>query len=415
MDERTVSDKIADPRTYADMDGYHELFGRLRREDPVRWTEPTECRPFWTISRHADLIEIERRNTQFINAPRTILRTHAEEEMVRRTTGTNQATRTLLHMDDPDHRAFRRLTQAWFSPGRLRDLDESITTLARQFVDRMESLDGSCDFVDDVATWFPMRVISTMLGVPQEDEPLLVRVTQNHLNASDPTVNRGTRIEATAGMREAFAYFTELTAQRRADPRGDVVSLLAQAEIDGEPISDFDRNSYNFLLAIAGHETTSSSISGLLRALIEHPDQLARLRADRSLLDGAITEGLRWTTPVRHFFRTAVEDYRLRDRAIRAGDAVMLCFPSANFDEDAFEAPHEFRIDRSPNRHVAFGYGIHMCLGQHLAKVEMRALFTEILDRVHDLRLDGPPVYVEATAAGGPRSLPITYRSAARV
>ena len=410
MDEQTVSDRIADPATYADPDGYHQLFARLRREDPVRWTEPRGYRPFWTVSRHADIVEIEKQHRVFVNAPRTALRTIAQEEQIRAVTGSTQAARTLIQMDEPDHRLYRKLTQSWFLPARLRRLEDQLAELAHIYVDRMADAGERCDFVRDVAVWYPLRVMMLILGVPEEDEALMLRLTQQHFAGTDPGVSGGEQVDAGAAARELFAYFTELTARRRADPRDDIVSLLADAEVDGSPISDFDRNSYYFVLAIAGHDTTSSSISGTLHALVQHPEQMQRLRDERSLLGDAVTEGIRWTSPVRHFFRTASADAEIHGRRIRAGDSLMLCYPSANVDPDVFDAPREFRVDRRPNPQIAFGFGVHSCLGLHLAKMEMRALFAALLDRIGSIELAGAPRWLETNFVGGLASLPISYR-----
>ena len=410
MDDQALSNAIADPRTYADMARYHEIFSTLRREAPIRWTEPEGYRPFWTVSRYSDVVEIERQQKLFINAPRTALRSVVEEEQIRAVTGSTQASHTLIQMDDPEHKKYRMLTQSWFMPPAVKAMHEQLTGLASTFVDRMETFGGRCDFARDIAVWYPLRAVMLLLGVPEEDEPLMLRLTQQHFAGNDPEVNGGEAVDAGAAAKQVFAYFTELTEKRRADPREDIVSLLANAEVDGQPISDFDRNSYYFVVALAGHDTTSSSTAGLLDALLRHPEQLAKLREDPSLLDLAIDEGIRWTSPVRHFFRTATEDYEIGGQTIRAGDSLMMCYPSANFDDDAFDAPHEFRVDRKPNRHIAFGFGVHQCLGQHLAKMEMRALFGELLRRIDWIEATGDAQLLETNFVGGIKSLPIRYR-----
>lgn len=409
MNAQSISNCIADPATYADPTAYHDLFADLRDNDPVRWTDPEGYRPFWTVSRHADIIQIEKRHDVFLNAPRTALRSREQEEQIRKVTGSTQAARTLIQMDEPDHRLYRKLTQNWFLPARLRKLEGDLSALAHTYIDRMEAAGGRCDFTRDVAVWFPLRVMMMILGVPEDDGALMLRLTQQHFAGSDPSVRGDKPQDAGAAAREIFSYFTELTAQRRRDPQDDIVSLLADAQVNGEPISDFDRNSYFFVLAIAGHDTTSSSISGTLHALLQHPEEMRRLRADRSLLASAINEGIRWTSPVRHFFRTATEDYEIGGQTIRAGDSVMLCYPSANVDERAFDDPRSFRIDRSPNPQIAFGFGVHSCIGLHLAKMEMKALFDALLDRVDHIEQTGDARWIESNFVGGVASLPISY------
>ena len=402
---------IADPRTYADQSRLHGLFSGLRKEDPVHWTEPDGYRPFWAITRHADVMEVERQSSVFMSAPRTALRSIEEEERIRKVTGSVQVARTLIQMDQPDHRVYRALTQAWFMPAKLRSLEASLAGLGSQFIERIMRHNGTCDFVRDVAAWYPLRVIMLMLGVPEEDEMLMLKLTQQHFASSESSKDQaGSAGAGGTAAREIFAYFNELTKRRRKDPRDDIISLLADAKVDGKPISDFDRNSYYFILAIAGHDTTTSSISGTMLALLENPGEFAKLRADASLLRTAIDEGIRWTSPVRHFFRTAAQDYTLAGRRIEAGQSLMLCYPSANRDEEAFEAPSEFRVDRSPNPHLAFGYGAHLCLGQHLAKLEMYMLFSRLLPQLEDVALAGEPQWLPVNFVGGLKSLPLSYR-----
>ena len=405
-----LDNAIAAPLTYANPSTYHELFRTLRVENPVRWTEPADYRPFWTISKHADILEIEKQSELFVNAPRTLLRTHEQEAQVRQLTGSVQAVRTLVHMDEPDHRMYRQLTQAWFMPGRLRILEEGLAKLASEFVDRMAELGNDCDFARDIAVWYPLRVIMMILGVPREDEALMLRLTQEHFGGADPDMNKGQKKDATSAVRSFFEYFKSLTNERRKAPKDDLASLLANAEIDGKPISDFDRNSYYFLVATAGHDTTSSSISGLLHALLDCPDQLAKLRGDLSLVSSAVDEGIRWVTPVRHFFRTATRDCTFRGRDIKSGQSLMLCYWSGNRDEEVFDKPFTFRVDRSPNRHLAFGYGIHLCLGQMLAKMEIRALYKELISRLSTIELNGKPDWLVTNFVGGLKALPISYR-----
>jgi len=410
MPAANVDEAIANPRTYADPSAYHQLFRTLRREDPIRWTEPSACRPFWTVSKHADILDIEKQSELFASAPRTLLRTRDEEEQVRKLTGSVQAVRTLVHMDEPDHRLYRQLTQAWFMPTKLRSLEEGLAKLASEFVDRLAARGNDCDFARDIAVWYPLRVIMMILGVPPEDEALLLRLTQQHFGGADPDVNKDQKRDATSAVRGFFDYFKSLTDERRKAPREDLASLLANAEIDGKPISDFDRSSYYFLIATAGHDTTSSSISGLLLALLENPDQLVTLRANRSLIPSTVDEGIRWVTPVKHFFRTATADCTFRGKKIKSGESLMLCYWSGNRDEDVFPDPFAFRVDRSPNRHLAFGYGIHLCLGQMLAKMEIRALLKEMINRVGQIELNGNPEWLVTNFTGGLKSLPISYR-----
>jgi cytochrome P450 len=407
-----IDEVITDPVTYGQEHLYHEVFASLRATDPVHWCESSRYRPFWAITRHADVTRIELDAKSFLNAPRQFLVTIDDEKMLQEQTGSSNFARNLVAMDDPDHRAYRAMTAAWFGQKSVRNIEQEIAQLARETVDRMIAMGGRCDFVGDIAAWFPLRTIMIVLGVPREDEPLMLELSQKLFGNTDAETGGG---DGMTSMLEAFnafnAYFSGITADRRINPRDDVATILATATIDGEPIGEAERNAYYLIVAAAGHDTTSSAISGGLLGLIRNPEQMAKLRADPELMSKAVDEFIRWTSPVKHFFRTAVNDCEIGGKSIRAGDNLMMCYPSANRDEEVFADPFDFRVDRFPNRHVAFGYGPHVCLGQYLAKLEMRLLFTELLSRVEDIALDGDPAWVEANFVSGLKRLPITYRA----
>jgi cytochrome P450 len=402
---------IADPRTWGDERKLFSLLDEMRRDSPVAWVEPEGFRPFWAITRHADIMEIERQNDRFLNGPRAVLASIQDEEIVKAFTGgSHLLLRTLIHMDNPDHRVFRALTQEWFQPRSLNSLQTRIADLARRTVDRMAAAGGECDFVNEVAVWYPLHVIMMILGAPESDEPRMLKLTQELFAPQDPDLKREQKSPADMGtIQDFFAYFTTMTEARRAHPQDDVATVIANATIDGKPIGHLEAMSYYIIIATAGHDTTSSSTSGGMLALIRNPDQLARLKAAPSLIPAAVDEMIRWTTPVKHFMRTATEDYVLRGQTIRAGDALMLLYHAANRDEDAFSDPLEFRIDRAPNRHLAFGYGPHLCLGQYLAKMEMRALFAELLPRLEHIELAGEPALAQASFVSGLKRLPVKY------
>jgi cytochrome P450 len=408
MDDRAINEAVANPQTYVDQRAYDALFAGLRRESPVHWTEPEGYRPFWMVTRHADIMEIERQSDRFLNEPRLILTTVEDEHRLEAMSGKKSAAlRTLVNMDNPDHRLFRAIAQAWFMPPNLQKLEARVAMLAREFVDRMAALDGGCDFARDVANWYPLRVIMTILGVPMEDEPLMLRLTQELLGSSDPDMKRKGARRGT--YQDFFTYFAQVTADRRRNPRDDVATVIANAEIDGKPIGELEATSYYVIIATAGHDTTSSITAGGLLALLQHPDALGRLRADPSLLSTAVEEMVRWVSPVKHFFRTATTDYVLRGRRIKAGDSLMMCYPSGNRDDEVFAEPFRFQIDRSPNRHLAFGFGPHLCLGMHLARLEIRAFFRELLPRLDHIELAGDPAWVEASFVSGLKRLPVRY------
>lgn len=411
-DATAIDNAVADPKTYADEAALRAVFATLRREDPVHWTVPEKYRPFWTVTKHADVMEVERQAELFRNEPRSMLFTIAEEELIlQQTGGRGMHVRTLVHMDDPDHRAMRGLTQSWFQPKNLKMLEEKLASLAREMVDKMARLGGECDFVKDVAVWYPLRVVMMILGVPEEDEPLMLKLTQELFGSTDKEMRRdanSTDVDAT--VKDMFAYFGALSADRRAHPHNDLASVIANAAIEGKPLGDLEALSYYVIVATAGHDTTSASISGGLHGLLQFPDELTKLRQHPELMANAIDEMLRWSTPVRHFFRNATQDYVLRGKHIKAGDALMMCYPSANQDEEVFEEPHRFKVDRTQGKHLAFGYGPHVCLGQYLARMELRALYTELLARVEHIELAGPTRGVESSFVSGLKNLPIRYR-----
>jgi len=411
----TPGDAILSPYTYADPGAMDALFTALRRDDPVHRVEHEEYRPFWAVTKFADIQEVERQPDLFLNAPRTFLRSLAYEEGARAATGGNPALlRSLVFMDAPDHALYRKLTQAWFMPGRIKVLEEEFRTLAAEVIDQMADSGGECDFAADVAPYYPVRVIMRILGVPRSDEPLILQLTQEIFGSDDPDVQAARTMTASlADTVKVFSdYFRDLTAERRRNPADDLATLFAQAQIDGRPMADHESVSYYILVATAGHDTTSSSTAGGLLALIENPDQHARLKADPSLLPNAVDEMVRWVSPVRHFFRTATQDYVLRGQSIRAGDSLMMCYPSANRDSDAFDDPFAFKVDRPVNKHIAFGYGPHLCLGMHMARMEMRIFYEELLRRVDRVELTGDPAWLASTNVGGLKRLPIRFKMA---
>lgn len=418
-----LDDEIVHPDLYASGE-IHEVYKKLRREDPVHWTEPEGFRPFWSITKHADILEVERQNALFINHDRTYLSPISGEEWIKSMTGDTHLFRTLVDLDDPLHMKLRTLTQSWFMPPNLRKLEARISELAKEHVDHMASLGEECDFVKEVALWYPLRVIMEILGVPRSDEAFMLKMTQEIFGPGDPdvaeessnksadgqTVTSDQGVDLLQTAQQLFEYFGAITADRRVNPRDDVSTVIANGTIDGEPIGEREAMSYYIIVATAGHDTTSSTASGGLLELIRHPDQLLKLKGDVSLLPNAIEEMIRWVTPVKHFMRTATQDYELRGKNIRKGDGLSLFYWSGNRDEDVFEDPFEFRVDRDVKKQVAFGYGAHVCLGMHLARMELKALFQELLPRLEFIELAGEPKGTRANFVSGLKSLPVRFR-----
>ena len=404
--------KIAYPETYADEKELHDIFTFMRREDPVSWVEPDQFRPFWAITKHEDIIEIEKQNELFINDPRTTLMDIPTEDAIKEFTGgSHLLVRSLVHMDNPDHQLYRSLTQKWFAPPNLESLKKDIRNIAKEYVNKMVDHGNECDFAKDVAIFYPLRVIMSILGVPKEDEPRMLRLTQELFGGRDEDMIRDeseTSSESNT-ITDFFEYFNALTEDRRKNPTNDVSSVIANAKINNEQLGHLEAMSYYVIIATAGHDTTSSSTAGGILALIENPDQLLKLKNNPSLMTSAVEETIRWVTPVKNFFRTATQNYDLKDREIKKDDSILLCYPSGNRDEEIFADPFKFKVDRSPNRHLAFGHGAHLCLGKYLAKIEMEIFYEELFKKIDNIQLNGEPEWVKASFVSGLKSLPIKY------
>lgn len=415
-----IAQTLVTPPAYA-TDALFDAYRWMRANNPLGVAEVEGFDPFWVVTKHADILEVSRNNALFPSAVRaTTLTTKAGDARARAITGTPHLVRSLVQMDEPDHMKYRALTQAWFMPQNVKKREEEIRALARTAVDEFVALHGRCDFVKDVALHYPLRVVMNILGVPQEDFPRMLRLTQELFGAQDPDTQR---FQATlsddqyaqillAVVQDFTTYFEAISADRRANPRDDLATLIANAEIDGNPIPPFEATGYYTIVATAGHDTTSSSTAGAMWALATVPGLLERVRADPALIPALIEEAIRWTTPVKTFMRSAAADTELHGRRLKEGDWMMLCYASGNRDEEVFPNPDTFDIDRTPNRQLAFGFGAHVCLGQHLARLEMKILFEELLPRLKSVRLAGEPRYVESWFVNGLKTLPIEFELA---
>jgi cytochrome P450 len=350
-------------------------------------------------------MEIERMPEVFTNAPMPVLTPNESAAGM-----ADAPVKTLIQMDGDEHRANRLIVSDWFKPASLKPLEDRIGELARRSVDRMAELGGECDFAE-VAIDFPLQVILTILGLDEEDYPRMRKLTQELFGAEDPDIARlGEKDGLFEVLLDFMTYFTNLTADRRAHPTDDLASVIANAQIDGAPLPDLGTLGHYVIIATAGHDTTSSVIGGGLLALIEAPDQLKLLRDDPALIFAGADELIRFVSPVKHFMRTCQETYDVGGTTIQRGEHVLLSYASANRDEMVFEDP--FRLDmRRSNaaNQLAFGFGRHFCLGAHLARMEIRALFRELLSRVDRFELAGEPTWIRANFVQGPKSIPIRY------
>ena len=370
----------------------HEIFTTLRREAPVWWQAFPEASAgnadegFWVLSRHDD-VQAANRDTELFSA------------LDGPTLGDNPELRgkMLVAMDGRDHTRQRRLISAGFTPRMVGRLEEQARRWAVSIVD--EALErGECNFVADIAYQLPMHMIADIVGIPVEDRKWLFNLTNDLLQAGDPD-SSVSREQQLAIQVELFQYAQKLGKQKRANSQDDVWTILSTIEVetdDGEraALSEIELDMFFLLLTIAGSETTRNAISLGLLALLDHPDQLASLRHDPSALGPAVEEILRWSSPVSYFARRATRDTEIRGVKIAKGQRITLWYPSANRDEDVFDDPFRFDIQRAPNPHVAFGGGgAHYCLGANLARREIAILFEELLRRTREIEVIAPPTY----------------------
>jgi cytochrome P450 len=408
-----VNDRAFDPTTldvaspeHYEQHGYpHAEWTWIRRHDPVFWYERPNVEPFWAITKHADIIAIGKQPELFLNAPRLAVFTRdlpPPEE---------GESRHLLNMDPPDHGRYRKVTSHWFTPRAIRGMDAKVARVTREVLDEAGREERG-DFVRDVSAKITIAVIAEMLGVPRPDWDKLFRWTNEIIAPQDPEFQHGATPKETIDQAriELFTYFNDLVNARRAQPTDDIVSVVANGMVNGAPLPPVELLSYFFLLVVAGNETTRNAMTGGLLALLENPDQWAKLRGDRELVERAVEEIVRWTTPVIQFARTATRDHELRGKTIRKGQSVCLFYASGNRDEDVFPDPFAFRVDRDPNPHIGFGMGEHVCLGAHLARLELRHAFAQLRERLVRCELVGPVERVRSSFVGGIKRAPMRWQ-----
>lgn len=428
-------DDVISPAVYGRSGHPHQAFRWLRANDPLRFVQPDGFRPFWAVTRHADIAEVEKQPELFASEPRPLLQPEVSQpemreeimaEIFRRLedspkllevlahAGEGGLIRSLVQMDPPDHTKYRALVQPWFKPSNIKRLEDRLAAIIGEILDDMAG-NGSpreLDFVQDVAVWPPLKLIAELLGVPPEDEWRILKLTNELFAGEDPEMRRAgdDPLSIFETIKDLYDYFTRLTEARRAHPGEDLASYIANGRIDGEYLPYKELISYYIIVATAGHETTRTAISGGLHALLSHPDQLDTLRRhadDEETVKLAVEEMIRWTTPVAQFSRTAMRDCELHGQAIAAGDTLGLFYASANFDEAVFDEPFDFRIDRKPNRHLAFGTGPHQCLGLLLARLEMRIFFSQLMPRIEHIEALREPEHLRASFVHGLKHLPI--------
>ncbi len=416
---RELSETIIDPKAYSKPEIVDEAFRTIRATAPLDKAELDDFEPFWVVSRHADIKDIERQPDIFHNGDKSTFLSNKEgQEKVKALTGGEpNLIRSLVSLDGKEHKDLRGIVFPHVTPRAIKPLEDQIRAIAREFVDHMLSFGGECDFAADVAFLYPLRVIMTVLGVPQEDEPFMLKLTQELFNNADPELNRAraelTPEEALKSLWETTMelenYFASVTKKFRENPTEHINSLIANATINGEYLNHRQMMGYYIIAATAGHDTTSNTTAGALWALAERPHLLKQMQENPELLNGFVEESIRWETPVKHFMRSAVSDAVIGGQQIKAGDWLMLPYQSGNRDEAVWSDPFEFRIDRESNPQIAFGYGVHVCLGQHLARMEMRILWEELFKRLKSVEMNGEGERTISNFVCGPKHVPIRF------
>lgn len=399
------------PELFADMGEWHRVAAEIRRDDPVMRVEASGWPAFWAMTRHAEVFEVSRRSDVFWNTEKSAPGPDVQYDMLQAMGF--ELPRTLVHLHGEQHQKLRGITNDWFKPAAVKRLQPAIDEIAERYADRLVDFGGECDLAADLAVPFTIHVIMSIFGVPQSDERLMMELTQGLFGAADPEYmgDFSDPLASITNSIDSFAtYFDGLTADRRANPTDDLATVIANGKVDGELIGDRERLWYYIIVATAGHDTTSFAFSGGMEQLLRNPDQLQLLRDDPALASNAAEEMIRWTSPVRSFFRWAQEDVEIGGTRIAAGDAVLTSYPSANRDDEVFSDPNRFDITRPDAlKLLAFGLGVHYCLGSQVARREVRTLLEKILERTSSIELAGDPSWTGAHFVSGVKHLPVRY------
>ena len=398
---------LMDPRTY--VDGVpHRYFAELRAERAVQWREQAGAPGYWAVTGYDDCVTVNRDWAHYSSHRRSSLALELPDEEL------EQQRLMMINMDPPLHTRYRRLVNRGFNPRMIRELEASIHRATDGIIDSVCEK-GEADFVTDISAELPLIVIAELLGVPHGDRHRMFDWSNRMIGSDDPEYQISPE-SATESALELYAYANELFAAKRLHPQDDLMTSLAQVEVEGERLSDLELELFFLLLTVAGNETSRNLMSGAMHAFFEQPGQWQRLVADRSLLPTAVEEMLRYITPVMNFRRTATADVELRGLRIGEGDKVIFFHTSANRDEKVFDQPQHFDVGRDPNPHIAFGGGgPHFCLGANLARMEIRVMFEHLLDRMPDIRPNGTPQRLQSNFINGMKHLPVAFSPTAPV
>lgn len=410
-----IANVITDPDAYAD-GSILDALKWLRANAPLGIVELQDFAPFRVITRNADIRDVGKRADIFLSGVRPIqLKDKRDEEFVRSLTGEANLTASVVTMDAPEHKPHRSLAQKWLMPANLRKVEDAINRIAGEAIDSLLENGPHVDFARQVSETYPLHVVMSLFGVPEEDEPFILKVAHGISSAQDPEIV-GTETALSAEELGRFKannvitfneYFGKLGEERRQEPKDDLVSIIANGQIRGEPITTRAELGYYVTIATAGHDTTARSSASAAEMLARDPALFNQLKQDRRLMDGFVEEAIRWATPVRHFMRYVKQETEIAGKPIAEGEWLMLSYLSGNRDETVFDNPDVFDITRTPNPHLGFGYGAHVCLGMYLARLEMKALFSALLDRVDSLELDGEVKSSKSWFIGGVNQVPL--------
>jgi cholest-4-en-3-one 26-monooxygenase len=382
----------------------HEAFELLRREAPVFWHPEPEGPGFWALTRHADVVSVSRDPATFSSERgSTFVDDQTEESLA-------QLRLSILNMDPPKHNRYRRLVSRGFTPRVIGRLVDGVEQRAKRIVDEVVDR-GECEFVEDVAGKLPLEMICEMIGLPEADWPRMFELSNRLVGFDDPEYQASPQ-DGAAAAGEIYGYCDRIAAERRAEPRDDLMSVLVHAEVDGERLDDLELNLFFVTLVVAGNETTRNLINHSMLALIDHPGEAERLRRGPELWPTAVEEMLRWGTSIHNFRRTATRDTELRGQVIAEGHKLVLFYMSANRDEDVFPEPFRFDVGRTPNDHVTFGGGgVHYCLGASLARTQIGAVMRQLVERIDigSVELAGPVPRLRSDFVNGIKHMPLRF------
>jgi hypothetical protein len=412
--------ELISPRAYGELGVPHDQWSELRKLDRLQYCEPAGFDSFYPVVRHADICEISKQPELFLNRFGIVLESREQKIALAAEDGIGQM-RVIIGMDPPEHRDYRKVAVPWFTPRAIERIDAIVQGSARHLVDTMVERAtggdganvGECEFANEIAAAHPLRILSTILGVPQEQEPQILRLTNELFAADDPDLqrkgdDRGKAMQELA--MELFGLFNGIIEDRRANPTDDLASLLANGKVNGEPMGVMETVGYYLITFSAGHDTTKNALASGVCALAQNPGEFAKLKDNPELINGAVEEIVRWTSPVNYMKRVVAKDLEFHGQQLSKGDNLVLFYGSANRDEKVFEDPFSFRVDRNPNPHLGFGIGEHFCIGSHLARASQRAMLRELVSRIDSLELAGVPEQIQSSFVVGLKELPLRYR-----